>query len=309
MITTEFYEGQGLGNQLWSYSAVRAVARRLGFDYGFQSINKFKGLGLFALDFGKKVYGISSSAPGLKPNTACRYWYKETTVLHPADKGDITPIDKSLFLVKDKTKIDGYFQSEELILPLRVELTANLQIPQFHNLRRDRCVINLRGGEYVHHKNLFLGFDYYRNAINNLLEINPKIDFAVVTDDLYLAKEFFPHYPILSTHSRNYDIKGREKFDQFKAAVDFGLIQSAEYLILSNSSFSWWGAWSNLNTKVVIAPKYWARFNQSDGYWSLGDSLTRNWLWQDRLGKLWEFKECLAEYKEFKLSLGLRHGE
>jgi hypothetical protein len=43
-----------------------------------------------------------------------------------------------------------------------------------------------------------------------------------------------------------------------------------------------------LNTKVkfCIAPKYWGRFNISDGYWSLEQNYTRGWIYQDREGKL-----------------------
>jgi hypothetical protein len=297
MITTEFYDGQGLGNQLWSYASLVAVARRLNYDFGFQSLSKFKGLKFFELDYGKRVYGMGSNGPGLKLNTATKYWFKETTVVHPIDGSNITGLDSDLLKIKDRTKIDGYFQSEDLILPIKSSLTSCLQIPNYHESKINRCVINLRGGEYVHHPKLFLGFSYYRNAIKNMLQLNPKMEFAVVTDDILLAKEFFPEFTILSEASKVLDIKGKEVFDWEKAASDFGVLQSADYLILSNSSFSWWGAWSNLRAKIVIAPKYWARHNDSDGYWSLGDSLTRNWLWQDIDGNLQTYEECINEKK------------
>ncbi len=35
MITTEFYEGQGLGNQLWLYAVVRAIEKIMRFLLGF----------------------------------------------------------------------------------------------------------------------------------------------------------------------------------------------------------------------------------------------------------------------------------
>ncbi len=297
MITTEFYDGQGLGNQLWSYASLVATARHLDFDYGFQSLRRFKGLDFLNLDYGKRVYGISSKGPGLRLNTAAKYWFKEHTVTHTKDGSNITGFDANLFKIRNRTKIDGLFQCEDLILPIKSSLSSAMQVPEFHELKTNRCVINLRGGEYVHHPKLFLGHSYYKNAIKNMLELNPKIEFVVVTDDLKLADEFFPEFEILSVRSRNFDTKGREKFDAKKAAMDFGLMQSADYLILSNSSFSWWGAWTNLRANHVIAPKYWARYNSSDGYWSLGDSLTRNWLWQDIKGNLQTYEECLIEKK------------
>jgi hypothetical protein len=295
MIITEFYEGQGLGNQLWSYASLIAIAKRLNFKFGFQSISKFKGKEIFDLDFGKRVIGLNSSGPGLKINSAAIHWFKENWELHPLDGSNITRIDHNLFSIKNHTKIDGYFQSEDLILPIKEFLLENLQISHLHKNVSNRCVINLRGGEYVHHSELFLGYQYYKNAIDNMLKINPKLEFVVVTDDVELAKEFFPKYEVVSKKSRNFDIKGRETFDYEKAASDFAILQSANYLILSNSSFSWWGAWTNLEAEVVIAPKYWARHNTSDGYWSLGDSLTRGWLWQDIEGTIFSYEDCLAE--------------
>jgi hypothetical protein len=295
MITTEFYEGQGLGNQLWSYASLLAIAKKCGFEYGFQSIKRFKGLGLFNLDFGNKVYGVSSNGPGIKLNSATRYWYLEPAKIHPVDGGNLTGFDPKVFEIRDCTKIDGYFQCEDLILPIKADLLDQLQIFDFHQNSSNRCIINLRGGEYVYHKELFLGHKYYQNAVNYMLEVNPNMQFAVVTDDTLLAKEFFPKFPILSANSLNFDAKGRETFDQSKAALDFGILQSATYLILSNSSFSWWGAWTNNNARLVIAPKYWARHNISDGYWSLGESLTRNWLWLNKDGEMFSYEDCFEE--------------
>ena len=295
MITTEFYEGQGLGNQLWSYASLVAVARKLDFDFGFQSVDKFKGIGLFNLNFGRKVYGRASQQPGIKLNSATRYWFKEKTVHHDIDGSDVSPLDRRIFEIKDRTKIDGYFQSEDLIISIKEELSNALQTPNFHEKNANRCVISLRGGEYVFYPTLFLGYKYYEQAIKHMCSVNPQMEFVVVTDDLKLAKEFFPELPTLSIPSSNFDHKGREIFDQKKAAIDFGLIQSASYLILSNSSFSWWGAWTNQVCKFVIAPKYWARHNAADGQWSLGDSLTREWFWQDKYGKLFSYEECLRE--------------
>ncbi len=80
---------------------------------------------------------------------------------------------------------------------------------------------------------------------------------------------------------------------------DFSAIQSARYLVLSNSSFSWWGAYSNLNAKFVIAPKFWASFNYSNGYWSNGDSLTSGWHWLDREGRLNTYAQALDQLEHY----------
>ena len=43
MIYLEFLEGQGLGNQLWNYVALRAITEKLGFNFKIINPHKFKG--------------------------------------------------------------------------------------------------------------------------------------------------------------------------------------------------------------------------------------------------------------------------
>jgi hypothetical protein len=59
-------------------------------------------------------------------------------------------------------------------------------------------------------------------------------------------------------------------------------------------------AWLNQNVKLIIAPKYWARHNVSDGYWSLAYNIVGGWMYQDRLGNLHNSKACEESLKEYK---------
>jgi hypothetical protein len=56
MIATRFYNGQGLGNQLWAYVVTRTIALDLGYDYGIMSPEKFKGSDFLELDYGNVLY-------------------------------------------------------------------------------------------------------------------------------------------------------------------------------------------------------------------------------------------------------------
>ena len=70
-------------------------------------------------------------------------------------------------------------------------------------------------------------------------------------------------------------------------------------MILSNSSFAWFPAWLSETLKYCIAPKYFGRYNISDGYWSLGYNITSNWHYLDREGKLFEYDDCIKEFQNY----------
>jgi hypothetical protein len=67
MITTEFYHGQGLGNQLACYVTTRVIATDKGYDFGFTGLEnlgdrRFNSNGLYFmdLDLGIPVQGITN---------------------------------------------------------------------------------------------------------------------------------------------------------------------------------------------------------------------------------------------------------
>ena len=52
--------------------------------------------------------------------------------------------------------------------------------------------------------------------------------------------------------------------------------------------------------KYVIAPKYWARHNVSDGYWASEENIYSDFTYIDRKGKLFTAEECRKELEEYK---------
>lgn len=88
-------------------------------------------------------------------------------------------------------------------------------------------------------------------------------------------------------------------------AKDYVTIKNAKYLILSNSSFAFFPAFTSETVEKVIAPKYWARHNVSDGYWASEQNIYEGFTYQDRKGRLFSAKECREELEEYKK----RHGQ
>ena len=290
MIVTELYDGQGLGNQLWCAVVARVIALDAGFEYGIMSPHKFKGSGFLDFDFGQQVIG-GTGPEGGPPRTlpeGIRYYYNERKIVHPGIGADIRGYDANLVSVPDATKIDGNMQDERYIAHRKDEIREWLRVrpeymrPEYAN--DTTCVINFRGGEYVGLREVFLTRTYWNNAIRNMRAVRSDMRFVVVTDDVAEARKFFPEFPVM------HDGIGS----------DFSIIQNAHYLILSNSSFAWFPAWTNTHLRLCIAPKYWAHHNVSDGYWSCTSNMTTGWHYQDREGRLFSYDECVKEFETYE---------
>lgn len=288
MIITEIYNGQGLGNQLWCYVVTRVIALDRGYEFGIKSPEKFKCNDFLTLDFGKPVIG-GTGPEGGPPDSlpeGITYYYKEKKVNHPAYHDcDIRLWDDKLIYIPDNSKVDGYMQNELYIEHHKDEIKQWLKIKPEHECfdysDDNICVMNFRGGEYVGLRETFLPKEYWRSAMNHMRNINPNMKFVVITDDVHTAKSFFPELEV----------------NHFSIGKDYSIIKNAKHLILSNSSFAWFPAWTNEVVKNVIGPKYWSKHPVSDGFWCLGYACTKGsgWMYQDREGNLQDYDTCMKE--------------
>lgn len=254
MISGVFHAGSGLGNQLARYVMTRVVAYDNDVDFGMLYPENFKGYSFLQIDMGRPVHGML-------------YEYNEKRV-NNAQGVDIRGYDwEGINSIKDGTIIDGEFQGEEYFKHARQRIeqwlkTEELRIPE------NVCVISFRGGEYVHFPDLFLRQQYWQMAMAHMRKRRSRIQFHVVTDDIETARAFFPHLPI--THDM---------------ADDWKMIRYARNLILSNSSFAILPAWLNKEA-YIIAPRWWARHNVSNGYWAMEQNKYKGWNYLDREGNL-----------------------
>ncbi len=289
MIVTELYKGQGLGNQLFCYITTRVIGKDNGYKFGIDHPERFKGLDFFNLDFGEKVLGGKGpeGGPPIELPQGIYNYYREKRVDHPVHMSDIRQYDSELINILDNTKIDGLMQDEKYFSHRKEEIREWLKIkPEFECTdfaSDDICIINFRGGDYVRNTKLFLPQSYWDNAVQNMRKINSNFKFVVITDDEKTAKRFFPDFEV----------------HHFSIAKDYAVLKNAHYLIMSNSSFAWFPAWLSTNLKYCIAPKYWAAFNFSDGFWSMTSNLTSDWVYQDREGKLFDNSSCRKELDKY----------
>ena len=146
---------------------------------------------------------------------------------------------------KDGYCLDGYFQSAKYFDNIdkshfRFKQSVLDKLPKFN---KKTIGIHVRRGDYVNNPNYVnLPITYYLTA---LFKIKNWKDYQIVicTDDTYYCQT---HFECLDA----YISKG-------SAIEDLALLSTCDYLILSNSSFSWWGAYLS-NAKVFHSGKLFA---------------------------------------------------
>lgn len=302
MITTNLTGN--LGNHMWQYAVCRTIAEKKGYEWGINpnpTHDYFNGqsqMTFMNVDFGSPVSGII--------NTFHELWLK----IYHVDEVNVTMLDKRLYDIEDNTIMIGHngaygglFQSEDYIIDRKSDIEKWFEIKDEYSKKYDSilkemgielndnlCIINFRGGEYRGIPNVLLRKEYWRDAINHMLELNKDMQFVAITDDVELCKEFMP-FEIRIIH--------------VDVGFDFYVVNQAKWLIISNSSFGWWAAWLNKTAKKIIAPKYWARHNVSVGYWATGDVYSRFFTYMDREGNLFDYETCVKEANEFYKSIKL----
>lgn len=283
MIIIEFYDGQGLGNQLWVYVVMRTIAKKLNMPFIVLSPEKFKAKDFLDIDYGE----VKQTNDILKriENKEIHY-FKETMYLDMDLDCFMIDYDEKVLDIKPYTKIDGYFQSEKYffddyeyykgLLPIKPNLLDEKLVD------KDTCVLNIRGGEYKNNINLILPKSYWQNAMEHIKVKFGIEKFAIVTDDQEYCKELFSDIKIIRAG----------------IAESYIALHQAKYLIVSNSSFSYFPIKTKEEKPVVIAPMHWARFDNKYKRWSSPANLYTDWYWQDSNGKLFTYHDCLGSYTE-----------
>lgn len=310
MIITEFYNGQGLGNQLWVYSVLRSLAKKKGYKFGVMSPFKFKGKEFLNIDMGEDVFGGEGpeGGPPISLPEGIPHYFTEKKVNHPTTGTIISKSDPSIYLIEDNTKIEGNLQSIDYIQEYKKDLIEWIKIKEDKNVKdfssENVCIIHIRGGDFLG-STAYLERDYYHRSISEMKSINPEMKFFIVTDDVGYSRGILPEIEIVGgSVSGTPDPNMASHHRGGPVWMDWSIIYNSKNLIMSASSFSWWPSWLG-EVPNVIAPMFWGDFKRSDGYWSCGDSLISGWRYMDRFGNLSDYEKCLEEkirYEEINKS-------
>lgn len=138
---------------------------------------------------------------------------------------------------------------------IKIEPSAiNLQILKEIKTNNQSVSLHIRRGNYVNVESVnkvhgTTKLNYYYEAIKAIAKICEQPVFYIFSDDINWAKE-----NLKLSYKHVYIDHNSAKKDY----EDLRLMSACKHNILANSTFSWWGAWLNVNKeKIIIAPREW----------------------------------------------------
>lgn len=258
MICSIYYDGSGLGDQLFRYITVRTLAEEKGFDWGMLAQgNGFKG------DFFKgnwdEFYHANPVAEGW-PNGFSNW---DEKIVRDENGIDIRSYDPEINFVEGNTIIDGSFEDSKYWAHNLENINKWLEVePLF--VRNDMCIVGFRGGEYYVDKDLGLPKKYFSDAEVSMRFLSKKhqnLKLQIHTEDPTLAKEFFPKDEIIDNTMISHSKHSNMGFNWRSARY-------AKYAIIPNSAFFILPRLLKHREDpeaITIAPRGWSRRNLAKG--------------------------------------------
>lgn len=258
MITNDLLnKGGRLGNQMFQYATLLGIKHKKGYDILLDKQNLYQSMLMNTFDL--KGCDIVENEDILFNSTYCENCHC---------------FDFNVLEVENDTNLRGYFQTEKYFHHckdlVKKEFTFKDQILNEVDLflrpynEQNLVSIHVRRTDYLVYTNIHARCDmfYYQQAIEKFND--PNTLFVVVSDDIAWCKENFKMENVIFS-SGSYDF-------------DLCLQSKCDHHIISNSTFSWWGAWLGHNTnKKIIAPEKW--FNNDFAKTSPDyDILPDNWI-------------------------------
>lgn len=172
--------------------------------------------------------------------------------------------------IKNATLV-GYWQSEEYFSNIKSQIPKIFSFKQISNESvnaakyrilnsHQNTSLHWRRGDYVGNKSLGLNLDkYFMRSLKYLInERNIKQVFVFTEDTDWVKKKLYSFGIVLNYYFISDEILRHEDFHELY------LMTQCENNIISNSSFSWWGAYLNQKKdKIVCAPDKWTNVNYS----------------------------------------------
>jgi hypothetical protein len=149
--------------------------------------------------------------------------------------------------------VNGFFQNAEhqtKVFQLKENHLRNARnyLEGFYEDQK-KIFVHVREGDYnkfvlEEGEEVKLPYDYYFHCIEKIDEKFGNCLFIFLSDEIEKAKKIFKNV-------------SNAQFVNFSIAEDLALMSLCDGAIISNSSFSWWGAFLIENPILIMAPKFW----------------------------------------------------
>lgn len=210
-------KGGRLGNSLFQLCSIIGISERLNHPYILPNWN-------YSDYFNLKINTGDFSLPAIGIREPNFHYFEEFY---------------KLILPGRNYNLNGYFQSEKYFGSQKLRFKNQM----YYDSQKEIVGIHVRRGDYVNNPYYYqLPRAYYFNALTrHIPDINNKLVF-VFSDDINYCKQIFPD---------NFQfIEGNTDIE------DLRMLAACDYHVLSNSTFSWWGAYLS-NSKKVIRPVHY----------------------------------------------------
>lgn len=262
-----------LGNQMFQYAFGRSLAiekRQLLFiddtslDSYAKSFDIYRQSRMYKLGY-FRIKALRLPFRSSRIISILRFFGRKFERIEKIDNQDPIYDEKLLRIAKEAEDvyIDGHWFSEEYFIKNVAEIRKDFNLDKYmktvsqeliEDIETNNSVfLHIRRGDYISNsevakKQNIVKEDYYKRAIDYIVRAKGDIKIFVFSDDIkWVKKNFKIGIPMCF-------IDG----DVNNPIQDLFLMSKCKHSIITNSTFSWWGAWLNNNEdKVIISPKHW----------------------------------------------------
>lgn len=272
------------GNNFFQYAAARWLARKHGTDVvldgswlrprNWAQTRVMKGLALrapirrFPLWIGPAMRVAAGKHPA---ELTTRSVYRE----NPHDSS----FDPAFQELPDNSLLIGYFQSPLFFPEMRPILQEEINFREMpmdqetsetaRKIADENSVsIHVRRGDFIHYKNFTVCTpSYFDRAVARAKDQLSEPTFWIFSDDIAWCRAHFQ-----GPEFRFVDLQESRR----NPLNDMRLMSLASHHIISNSSYSWWGAWLHWNPeKLVIVPHVW---HLGDAKMPVEEKIEKEWV-------------------------------
>jgi hypothetical protein len=256
----------GLGNRLFQYASVKALAIKYNLDFKIYSIDTNSAHNYNTYDWIlKKIKLKYYEIPRNYNNPNLTVWCQPENQHLGYHEPPISDIKNCV--------LDGYFQSEKYFENISDELREDFKEPPEITPHIDRyidylqskeiiieniCIIHMRLKDKLGDPRHFVNYTkYYKKTIDRVLENNKNTVFLILSETPEQINHIYPTVlPYIIDNNSNYIIVPRTIINPIDC-FDFYLITRIKTIISTCSTFVWWAAWLNSNPeKQVYLPSH-----------------------------------------------------